>query len=438
MTILCSLTAAAILAVGTQEASRAGAALTAASVVETCVVDRSRRLCDPDGILPADATARIEQALQAVPQRTHSTHRWACDGHGFQFGVVIVDRINPQRSWWHGHIEGTISFRNGIHFNFDRATSDEMKAFTEGVFNGLGVGHKTCNNGILMAFSIQDRRSYIKTGAGAKRVLQSSHAKAILASLKNQLRAGDYAAAIENAVGQVVEDAVSKPTAAPTFGEYALTAVNWAFFIFLVGFVCHVVQVADGRKARRTDFESKLRRLQHCREAFLKRTALKGASPCAWSEAPCPICLDPLVEPTKVGEGAEEPNGRPPPFTSGPVDGPAEILVCGHVFHTKCIDTWMGPGGSGTNTHSCPLCRHDNARFSDLVDKHKWVSAPAVPVGEAHWIFARDNLTASYADIPAVSLMRADGVAAHTEDDWVVEYEGHAAAVTAEAAGSDW
>ena len=147
-----------------------------------CNSESEHAVCDPDRILSPPARQRLAERLRAL-ERSGTP----CGDAGvqpFEFGVALVDSLEDARG---------------------------MQTFTEEVFDSWGVGHRSCNNGVVFALSKRDRENYIKTGKGARPFLSDGHAAAILDSIKKELRAGDYDGAVEKAVGRVIDEALVGP-----------------------------------------------------------------------------------------------------------------------------------------------------------------------------------------------------------------------------------
>lgn len=50
-------------------------------------------------------------------------------------------------------------------------------------------------------------------------------------------------------------------------------------------------------------------------------------------------------------------------ITSGQSQNQTSAIVCGHVFHSKCLEAWL------RRNPSCPNCRHPVHDENDIIDK---------------------------------------------------------------------
>ena len=190
-------------------------------VADACV---THLVCDDAQLLSSSVLHELDVQLSNLAS-SEALHE--CGGAGpqpFQFGIATLEQL-------------------------DVAAGEDIKTFTERVFKKWGLGHQECNDGVLLALSRDDRKSYIQTGAGARKVLLDNHGAAILASLRPYLRNGDYDAALTLAVTRVIEEAL-KPGSPPlfyridqaTFGIPHMCEQNRAVglaFVALVGFVVY-------------------------------------------------------------------------------------------------------------------------------------------------------------------------------------------------------
>jgi uncharacterized protein len=85
-----------------------------------------------------------------------------------------------------------------------------------------GVGDAQKDNGVILFLFIEDRQSRIEVGYGLEEKLTGERSKGILTGLRPDLRAGDYATAVETGVTEIIAAITSQ---APTITEPA-PAVN--------------------------------------------------------------------------------------------------------------------------------------------------------------------------------------------------------------------
>lgn len=74
-----------------------------------------------------------------------------------------------------------------------------VEQFAEQLFRQWGIGSKSKNEGVLVLLAIQDRRSRVEVGYGLEPVIPDGFAGAVLRSMRDSLRAGDYASALQEA-----------------------------------------------------------------------------------------------------------------------------------------------------------------------------------------------------------------------------------------------
>jgi len=294
-----------------------------------------------------------------------------------------------------------------------RATAKEVQTFTEQVFNSWGVGHRDCNDGLLLFFAIEDRKNHLKTGLLARSILTDNHIVDILVSVKPELRAKKYEEALLKVVDRVINEALrhGRP---PTFywvdswllgaPHFCVSNPAFSFLFLLVALsVLHVWRKDRLQAARRASFEGKLKRLQKARDLLSKRGDCR--------EAPCPICLEDL--PPSLG------------FEEGRVEQGCELLRCGHVFHQPCINHWL------RNKPQCPVCRADRPEINKEFPGGEETKADASSQQAAEpdsyfWFAARQNLLADFQEVPGVGRVRhgnwGEYSAFDSGEDWLGTY----------------
>ena len=82
---------------------------------------------------------------------------------------------------------------------------DAIEDVATRLYNEWGIGKKGKDEGALVLFAIEDRRSRIENGYGLEPILTDGATGAILRSLRAALRAGDYGAAAFSAANQIGE-----------------------------------------------------------------------------------------------------------------------------------------------------------------------------------------------------------------------------------------
>eukprot|EP00808_Paulinella_micropora_P014530 g75795.t1 len=275
-------------------------------------------LCDPDHILTPGHRAAINHAL--VDLFTTPDFWTECPGggkKGVQMAVVVLQKVNE----------------------LDR--HDSLESFARGLHDRWGIGYADCNNnGAVFVVSIDDRRSYISTGKGAKERLSSSDARFILEHMTDDMRRGAYGEAILQATKEATSYLRSPRSLYSRFYETLEFCLAFAFVIFWCAvflFVCVSCLLGVCLKVT-TQYESwKNKRLARSHNDLKRRldslqAAMKQGGPVP---APfCPICLD------DYGDDQDK----------------LETLWCRHRFHTSCISTWL------EKKSSCPVCRRHNPR----------------------------------------------------------------------------
>ena len=78
--------------------------------------------------------------------------------------------------------------------------ADAARRMAKALHAKWGVGDAACDNGVLLLLAVRARQVYISTGAGAQKPLTDAHLGGIISSMRKSLRAGDYDAAVEQAV----------------------------------------------------------------------------------------------------------------------------------------------------------------------------------------------------------------------------------------------
>lgn len=321
----------------------------------------SKYVSDPDGIISAVARARIAEQLQSLDEDGPKFPCGEGPNRGYQFAIALFDTIG----------------------------AEDIEQFSASLFNQMGLGYKECNNGVLFVLARRDRKNYVKTGKGAHQVLMDRHAADILESLKPELRAGDYDAAIAKAVNRIVDEALSRGEAPWHYSSWIVCFLNMIWenlFLSVIVAGCAGVCVQSYiAKHRKITFETKLKRLQIARSLHSKQ----GSD----AKSLCPICIEDLPQ--------------QPEFKESNVEQGVELLKCGHVFHDKCVATWL------KRQDACPLCRQQQPRIDapscdPSVQKRGGSheahgSRSVMDADDNFWAFAFNNLSDEYSDVPGVS-----------------------------------
>jgi uncharacterized protein len=116
------------------------------------------------GVLDANSSAAIETYCANVERAT-----------GAQFAVVLVDSLD----------------------------GDTVEDASVRLFEKWGIGKKGTDEGLLLLFSMKDRKNRVEVGYGLEPIITDGAAGDVLRSIRPILRQGDYGAAIMAAVQQL-------------------------------------------------------------------------------------------------------------------------------------------------------------------------------------------------------------------------------------------
>jgi uncharacterized membrane protein YgcG len=314
-------------------------------------------VCDPNQYLSQQAYSAIESRL-ALLEREHP-HPCGDKKRGFQVAVALMKNLKSA-------------------FPDEPQLTANVEQSAAVVFNKWGVGHAACNNGLLILLAIDDRKSAIKTGSAAQKVVSDSMVTNVLNSdsIKGHLRSADYASAIEHVLDQI--EGPLQANKAPEAPSYFALFCFYAAIFFLFVMSCWMFEYLwPSKNTRRDAFRKKLARLQKARDLHNKHDLKTDQTPCA-------ICLESLPENVDFGESA--------------VDKGVQLLSCGHCFHQDCIGQWL------KRNDKCPVCRKKNP----AVDSKRSVSQQVHDVDSNYFAFAWDNLTTQeeYSSLPSVTRLR--------------------------------
>lgn len=144
------------------------------------VADSAQYVSNPDGILSAEATARINALMRQV-RRTTSAEPI----------VVIVDNIEPE----------------------------DIDGFATELFEKWGLGKSDMDNGLLLLVAKDMRRAVIRTGYGLEGVMPDIVCRGILDNhMFPAFRRGDFDGGMVNA-SNAIASILSNPDAAAEFGS---------------------------------------------------------------------------------------------------------------------------------------------------------------------------------------------------------------------------
>jgi hypothetical protein len=145
---------------------------------------QKRAICNPDEVIREESASKLHMLLSGIKAGTSN----ACgDGdHGYEVAVALQSGTMKRKWWW-----------DSTYATATRTAKD--------IFNAWGVGHAGCNNGVLLFLSVADRKTYLKTGKGAKAKLTDDMAYTILnnPAVKDLMRKGDFETAVQRIIESV-------------------------------------------------------------------------------------------------------------------------------------------------------------------------------------------------------------------------------------------
>lgn len=194
-------------------------------------------------------------------------------------------------------------------------TEAAVKAFAEAAMDAWGVGKSSCNNGIVLAIAVQDKRMYIATGRGAAEYIQDKEVKAVTDRMKPLMRELRYDEAAEQSVSDIARILSGERFASAAGDQSSL----------VLGFISCVLAVVFASTC------TKNRKYNRCKRALTQIEQERAqAKANQYQVTSCAICLE--------------------SFAQTPKDE-TSLLCCGHTFHTNCVDGWQEARGT------CPVCR---------------------------------------------------------------------------------
>jgi len=272
---------------------------------EECGATGPSKLCDPGGVMTAQARAVVEARIAAVEQA--SSLRGCGDT---EIAVVVVTR----------RLRGRSAGDDDSNDADDSNAAEAAEAFARGLHDKFGVGDGKCHTGAVLLIALRDRQTYLSTGSGLRESFLSDHRSGkILEAMGPLLGAGDVAGAVLEALDGIRAYA---ELGAPSLGERFQEALpQILFFVFFGAVVASIFRAASDPQ----------------RDAAWKHLRAVEALRDAGQDDLCSICLEPLA--SSDGEAVEA------------------IVNCGHTFHRDCLRKWFDSRDEHVMT--CPVCRQN-------------------------------------------------------------------------------
>ncbi|MBX9602927.1 MAG: TPM domain-containing protein [Bryobacteraceae bacterium] len=149
----------------------------------------------------------MRQALliaAALPLLAVDVTKLKPQGYVSDFANVVDARWKPRIEESLAKLERTSGAQVAV-VTIRSLEGDAIEDVANKLYNQWGIGKKGKDEGALVLFAIEDRRSRIENGYGLEAILTDGATGAILRSLRPALRAGDYGAAAYSAAQQISE-----------------------------------------------------------------------------------------------------------------------------------------------------------------------------------------------------------------------------------------
>jgi len=142
-----------------------------------CCIKKPNSICDPSCLLTSDGHENDMKLLEEKIDHIYKKILIHCDDlkGGVQVSVVVISAMNV---------------------NKNENLEDVAKRYAKDLHHKWGVGNKTCNSGIVMFLSIDDRKIFISTGSGARKFIHDDKIKSVTGIMKEKLRSKEYIGAI--------------------------------------------------------------------------------------------------------------------------------------------------------------------------------------------------------------------------------------------------
>jgi len=338
-------------------------------------------VCSPDGLLSDQVMGWFD--VYAKDLREKSAERTCGEGKsGYELGTAWIKNME---------------FRSGEN----KESAAQRYATT--LHDRWGIGHRDCNNGIMIFVSIGDRQMYISVGAGATSQLSNSDVSSAIDAMKSYLRNNDNDGALRAGTEEIGKDLLSEGLS--TDAIIAIVVGSVAFLGILIGSVVYCLR-SNTKEVDPEDFQRSGESSSKSKKAYVaklrtlekqyKQVKKKKKDPSgSWNQESCPICLE------DWSELEEDP------------DFFREVLACGHEFCQGCLFDWYQKKGSNTkdnlkhhhhddssssmdSAHSsdggrrCPICRQvDHSTEGEKVTNPNLPSPP--PYRESLPYYTRDR-----------------------------------------------
>jgi len=139
-----------------------------------------------------------EYDFSSVDQNQFKPVNWLTDMGGF-----VPDNMEPQINNWISNWEKSTSIEIGI-ITIKSLGDNTIEQYAEEQFNRLGIGKKGADNGILIVFAMDERKSRIETGYGIEPFLPDLICRRILDNqVKPNFKSGDYFGGIMSALNEI-------------------------------------------------------------------------------------------------------------------------------------------------------------------------------------------------------------------------------------------
>eukprot|EP00397_Hematodinium_sp_SG-2012_P026115 GEMP01027334.1.p1 GENE.GEMP01027334.1~~GEMP01027334.1.p1 ORF type:complete len:450 (+),score=96.48 GEMP01027334.1:86-1435(+) len=285
-----------------------------------CGIERKSTICDPDNtpLLSEDERAHVQAALEVFYEQEVGCGK-------AEMGVAIM-----------GFME--------------KNTTAYAKTMACGLLDAWGVGKKECNNGVMLALSVFDRKLHFCTGAGARKLLPDDELEKIINSMKPLLKKAHYGAAIEQSISQLASVINGHSyVEEEKLADFYSMCFSGVFISFFGAIMCWSYWGERQKNNRYRRCQQQLTRIE-------QESADTLAQKFNTFEGSCPICLEDFS--AESNETTNESNGAPEARPLNPAEGSSvapvgsTVLRCGHGFHQKCLDGWEARG-----TGQCPVCR---------------------------------------------------------------------------------